>query len=74
MVPLSNVNVTLIAVPYRQLSYIRYVFRRFDLLVLAVMVSSACHKKETEDLEKNPFRTVTVKAWLWRLISCGNSS
>ena len=45
-VPLHSMTVTLIAVLYRQLSYISYIFRHFDLLVLKIIIAAVCQEKK----------------------------
>ena len=54
MVPPPSMAVTLKAVPHLQRSYITYVFRHSDLLVLKITISNACHEKKLK-IKKNTF-------------------
>ena len=51
-IPPPRVSVTLTAVPYHQLSYIPYVYRHFDLLVLKIIISTAFYEQKLK-IKKN---------------------
>ena len=56
-----SVALTVIAVPHHPLNYMPYIFRHFDLLVLKIIISDACHENKLKI--KNSIMIVTVKAW-----------
>ena len=51
---LPSVAVTLVAVPCCQLSYVPYVSRYCDLLVLKIIISNQCHEKK-QKIKKDSF-------------------
>ena len=57
---LPSVAVTLVAVPCCQLSYVPYVSRYCDLLVLKIIISNQCHEKK-QKIKKESFMNCNSK-------------